>query len=91
MEKAWTGKKIIEKSFVDMAAIYPDIKNLQELVKELEEISQRAGMMAQYLDEREGYGCGDQGHDKALKAMNRAGRIIHVRVFGYNTFRDLKF
>ncbi len=90
-KKNWTARKIIEKSFVDMAMISPNIKNLQALVAELEGISQRAGMMARYLDEREGRGCGDQGHDSAIKAMNKAGRTIHMKAFGYNAFHDLSF
>jgi hypothetical protein len=54
-------------------------------------LSQRAGMMARYLDEREGYCCGDQGHDAAVKAMNKAGKIIYMKAFGYNAFHDLNF
>lgn len=60
-----------------------------EMRRKLEAISERAGMLAAYIDERHGYGCGDQGHDKAVKEMNRAGRKIHMDVFGYNAFHDL--
>ena len=48
-------------------------------------------MMAVYIEEREGYGCGDQGHAKALKEMNRAGRMVHTKALGFNTFHDLSF
>ena len=59
------------------------------LRKELEAISERAGMLAAYLDERHGYGCGDQGHGKAVKSVNKTGRLIHCKAFGYNAFHEL--
>jgi len=57
----------------------------------LEALSVRAGMVASYLDERNGYGCGDRGHKKALKQMNRTGKIIHMKAFGYNAFHNISF
>ena len=64
-------------------------KRRGELVRELEAISIRAGILARYIDERHGYGCGDQGHEKAVKRMNCAGKIIHMKVFGYNAYHGL--
>ena len=89
--RKYNAHRVIEKAFVDLPKIASLMNNAQEVIKDLEAISQRAGMMAAYLEERNGYGCGDQGHEKALKAMNRAGRHIHMNVFGYNAFADLKF
>lgn len=59
------------------------------LRQELELITERAGMFAAYLDERHGYGCGDQGHEKAIKAANKTGKIIWCKAFGYNGFTAL--
>ena len=86
-----TAQQIIKRPYVDLSMMAPNIKNLQELVRELEALSERAGMMAAYLEERNGYGCGDQGHERAIKNMNRVGKIIHTRAFGYNVFMDLSF
>ena len=58
----------------------------------LEAVAMRAGQMAAYLDERAGgNSCGDQGHRSAVKALNRAGRMIWRRVFGYNAYHDITF
>ena len=57
--------------------------------RELEGSAYRAAMLAAYADKRAGY-CGhDRGHRAALKAANRAGRIIWCKVFGYNSHWDL--
>jgi hypothetical protein len=61
----------------------------RKLCKEFEALAERAAMYARYLDERHGYGCGDQGHAKAVKAMNKAGKMVHMKVFGYNAFHEL--
>lgn len=60
-----------------------------EIRRALEGLAERAAMLARYMDERCGAGCGDQGHAKAVKAANRAGRAVWCKVFGYNAFLDL--
>ncbi|HEA70070.1 hypothetical protein LCGC14_1484360 [marine sediment metagenome] len=60
-----------------------------DLRRELEGISARAAMLAGYLDQRHGYGCGDQGHKKAVKRMNRHGKMVWMKVFGYNAHHDI--
>lgn len=89
--KNWTREAIIKRPLSDLSMISNNIKNKQELIQHLEELSKRAGMIAAYLSEREGYGCGDQGHEKAIKAMNKAGKTIWCKAFGYNAFHDLSF
>lgn len=86
-------KKILDTPFVDLPALCEKMKlqEMAELADNLEALATRAGMIATYIEERQGYGCGDQGHAKALKAMNKAGRIIHMKAFGYNAFHDLNF
>jgi hypothetical protein len=65
-------------------------KERDELRKQFEVISEKAGILAGYLEERHGYGCGDQGHEKAVKQANRNGRMIRIKVFGYNGYVDLR-
>lgn len=59
------------------------------LRRQLEGLATCAGKLAAYLDERHGNGCGDQGHLKAVKAANRAGKKIWCGAFGYNGFHNL--
>ena len=89
--KTFTRDRILKAPFADLPMLCMNMKNKQELRQELEGLALRAAMMAAYIDEREGHGCGDQGHQKALKAMNRAGKIIWTKAFGYNAFHDLSF
>lgn len=89
--KNMTAKEVLRRAYVDLPALCQNMKNMDEVRRELEGISLRAGEMAAYIDERHGYGCGDQGHDKALKRMNKVGRTIWMKAFGYNAFHDLSF
>ena len=61
-----------------------------DMQHELEGIAERAAMCAGYVEEREGYGCGDQGHASAMKTANRYGRRLHVTTFGYSEFRGVR-
>jgi uncharacterized protein YcaQ len=90
--KTYTAQQIIEEPFSSLPDLCTHMNNKREIVQHLEGIAERAAMMAAYIDEREGYGgCGDQGHKKALKAMNRAGKLVHLKVFGFMAFHDLSF
>jgi hypothetical protein len=62
----------------------------RELAIELEAIAERAAMLAEYLNERHGAGCGDQGHQQAMRKANKAGQAVHMKVFGYNAYHDLR-
>jgi len=64
-------------------------KDRDYLRRDLEELSKRVAMLAGYLDQRHGYGCGDQGHAKAVKQMNRNGKMVWMKVFGYNAYHDI--
>lgn len=91
MRKYNAFRIITNGAFADLPKIAASMLNPQEVIHDLEAIAERAGMMAAYLEERNGYGCGDQGHGKAIKAMNRVGKIVHMKAFGYNAFHDLTF
>lgn len=86
-------KKIIEKPFCDLDKIASGMMPEQRryVSDSLERIAMRAGQMARYFDERHGYGCGDQGHDKAVKSLNKAGKAIWCKAFGYNEYLDINF
>jgi hypothetical protein len=56
----------------------------------LEGMAERAAaLLAGYIDERHGYGRGDQGHKAAVKRANRNGKMVWMHVFGYNAYHDL--
>lgn len=88
--KNFNSRAVLERPFSDLPMIVMNMKNKQEIVKELEVLARRAGMLAAYINEREGYGCGDQGHEQALKIMNKTGKTIW-KAFGYSAFNDLSF
>jgi hypothetical protein len=89
--RTYNARRVLEKAFNALPKIAENMTNKQDVIHDLEAIAKRAGMMAAYLSERHGSGCGDQGHDKALKAMNRTGKIIHMKAIGYNAFHELRF
>jgi hypothetical protein len=57
--------------------------------RSLEGTAERAAMLAAYADARAGAGYGDQGHKAAVKAANKAGRLVWCKAFGYNGFHEL--
>lgn len=61
----------------------------RSLCEQIEVISDRAAFVSQYLGERHGYGCGDQGHDDAVKAANKARRKVR-NAFGFDRTTDIK-
>jgi hypothetical protein len=60
-----------------------------EAAKELEFLSLRAAELSQYLVERHGYGCGDQGHKAGMRRANKRGKIVWMKAFGYNGYHGL--
>lgn len=49
---------------------------LQALENELTNLSALAARYAAYIAYRHGCGCGDQGHDRAYKAMEKADKRV---------------
>lgn len=82
---------IMKRAPVDWEKTVDRIKSQDRdtLRRELEGIAERAGILAGYLDERHGYGCGDRGHKAAMKRANKNGKLIWMKVFGYNGFHEL--
>jgi hypothetical protein len=64
--------------------------NREELTKTLDSIAERAARLAAYFAMRSGGGCGDQGHEAAVKEQNRVGRLVQS-ILSYHTTRDLSF
>ncbi len=54
-----------------------------ELSDYLTSLSVTAGMLAQYLGYRGGFGCGDHGHDKAMKAAHKREKALR-KANGYS-------
>jgi hypothetical protein len=49
---------------------------LGDMVRELDGLIERAARLRGYVDMRYGHGCGDQGHESAVKESNKlAGKI----------------
>ena len=71
---------------IEAAADFMNTVECRDIAKELESLATRAAERAAYLEERYGYGCGDQGHQKAATRFNRAGRMVHCKVFRHNAF-----
>ncbi len=61
---------------------------LDGLRRTLEGMAERAAWLAAYTDMRHGLGCGDQGHDAAVKAANKTARLLWCKGFGYNGYTD---
>jgi len=61
---------ITKKAYSDIEKIAnkmpDDIK--QKISSELSQIAQKAAYMSEYLDMRNGHGCGDQGHKASAKS-----------------------
>ena len=51
-------------------------------------IAERAAQLAGYLAKRHGGGCGDQGHETAVKAANVAGKKVRFAL-EYNSYTPL--
>ena len=62
--------------------------NLGDLRRSLENLAEWATWLARYVDERDGFGCGDQGYEKAVRNANRAARTLWCKAFGYSAFVD---
>jgi hypothetical protein len=63
---------------------------LQSLEQALEGIATGAARLAAYMGKRHGYGCGDQGHDRAVRVSNKVVAKVR-RALGYNVTHPLSF
>lgn len=54
----------------------------QDLEHHLDGLAQNASMLSEYLGQRGSYGCGDHGHEDALKAANSKLKKIR-QAMGY--------
>lgn len=87
------AQAILKKAFVDLEKIADKMTEQErnDLSRELEGLSLRAGEIAGYFYMRSGSGCGDQGHRAAVKRLNRNGKNIWVKAFGYNAYSNVSF
>ena len=90
-KKYFSTDDMLNYSFVEIRRVCDDINNKASMINGLENIAQKATMVAAYLEARHNCGTGEKSHAVGLKALNRAGKLLHCKVFGYNMFRDYSF
>ncbi len=63
-----------------------DENDRRRAMQDMEGIAQKATLLASYLSERYGHGCGDQGHKSASKKAIRDAKKLWCKIFGYNGY-----
>ncbi len=63
--------------------------SLRAVCRELGRRALWATWLTHYVDYRAGYGCGDEGHDTAVHAANRASRILWCKAFENDGYVDI--
>jgi hypothetical protein len=58
--------------------------------RQLDGLCESAARLAAYVGEREGYGCGDQGHDAAVRKQNRVAGNVR-KALGYTYKSGINF
>jgi len=91
MRKQIKWQRLIEIAPVEWETTVNKMNNhdREELRSQFAHIAKVAAMLEGYLDERYGYGCGDQGHERAMKTANKNGKQVWMKVFGYNGYHEL--
>jgi hypothetical protein len=82
-----------EISFNEMKSLVDKMSesDKEKLRREIEGTALRAAEIAAYIDYRQGHGASDQGHKSALKNLNRVGKLLWVKGFGYNGYHTISF
>jgi len=62
-----------------------------EVIRHLDAVIERAVRLRGYLDERYGYGCGDQGHKAAVKTSNKLAKRIRKALGFTYPGQDINF
>jgi len=86
------ARHVLKKAPVDFDEIATNMttEHRGEVTRELEAIAAGAAFAAAYFSARYGEGCGDQGHDYAVKCANRAKRMTR-KAFGYDVTAEVRF
>ncbi len=61
-----------------------------EITETLSRLAEVAASYAAYFEERYGYGCGDQGHKKAVKEFNKVRKAVR-KALGFNITYPITF
>lgn len=67
-----------------------DTNTKREIADTLSRLAEVAASKAAYFEERYGYGCGDQGHKKAVKEFNRVRKAVR-KALGFNITHPITF
>ena len=84
---------VLELAPVEFDAFCSDSANrakLQTLEQTLEGIATGAARLAAYLGQRHGYGCGDQGHDRAVRESNKVVAKVR-RALGFHVTHPISY
>ena len=85
------AQEILKRPYVDLPYLCMNLKNAQEIEKDLDAIAERAACMAAYIAEACGtYGCGSRSHEDSLKALNKRMKAVR-KALGYNVTHTLSF
>lgn len=85
--------KFLTVSLADAAKLCEGMKasELDEACRELDHLTVMTARMSAYLSMRSGHGCGDQGHDAAVKHQNKvAAKVRKALGFTYPK-QDINF
>jgi hypothetical protein len=86
MDSMKRAKQILARPMVEWEASADKMTTAErgEVARALNTMAERAARAASYFEERYGYGCGDQGHSRAVKKQNKlAERIRKALGFTY--------
>lgn len=86
-----TMQELLLKAPIELEAIADNMTGREkaEMLGELEGLLAGAAFIYGYIDMRYGSGCGDQGHDSAVKNANRV-RITTRKVLGYSITHPIR-
>jgi hypothetical protein len=87
------GLELIGSAPVTWDEWVPRMKSseLQEFERWLTSVSERAARLAAYVGARGANGCGDQGHERAVREQNRTAAKVR-KALGYTQARhDINF
>ena len=84
---------LLELAPVEFDAFCSDPANrakLPSLEQAVEGIAFGCARLAAYIGQRDGHGCGDQGHGRAVRESNKVVAKVR-RALGYNVTHSLSF
>lgn len=87
-----TALRLLDSAPVDLEdhVLRTNRQDRADIAKVLEGFAEKAALVAEYMNYRIGFGCGDQGHESAVKAANKARKSVR-KAFGYSVTNPISF